>query len=62
VQPGIAFVEGGMWKKSGRAACWTELDCAALGLSFLYLDFSRRNWDDFSTLGCKCWSTDHYPI
>jgi hypothetical protein len=43
MQLNIAFVETGMWKKSGRAACWTTLDCAALGLSFLHLDSSRRN-------------------
>jgi hypothetical protein len=24
VRHGIAFVEAGMWKKSGRAACWTH--------------------------------------
>jgi hypothetical protein len=34
MQPGIAFMEAGMWKKSYRAACWTELDCGALVLSF----------------------------
>jgi hypothetical protein len=57
VRPGTAFVEAGMSKKSARAAYWTEL-----GLSFLHLDSSRRNWDDFSTPGCKCWNTDHYPV
>jgi hypothetical protein len=62
VQPGITFMEADMWKKSGRAACWTELDCVALRLSFLHLDSSRRNLDDFSTPGCKCWSTDHYSV
>jgi hypothetical protein len=34
VRPSIAFVEASMWKTNGRAAYWTELDCAALGLSF----------------------------
>jgi hypothetical protein len=62
VRTGIAFVEAGMWKKNGRAACWTKLDCAAIGLSFLHFDSSKRNWDDFSTLGCKCWNTDHYLV
>jgi hypothetical protein len=62
VQLGIAFMEVGMWKTSCRAVYWTELDCVALVLSFLHLDFSRRNLDDFSTPSCKCWSTDHYPI
>jgi hypothetical protein len=57
MRPSIAFLKAGMWKKSGKVACWTEL-----GLSFLHLYSSRRNWDDFSTLGCKCWNTDHYPI
>ena len=49
LQPSIAFVEVGMWKKSGRVAYWTKLECATLGLSFPKLDSSRRNWDDFST-------------
>jgi hypothetical protein len=62
VQLGIAYVEVGMWKMSCRAVCWTELDCVALGLSSLHSDSSMRNLDDFSTLCCKCWSTDHYPV
>jgi hypothetical protein len=62
VQLGIAYVEVGMWKTSCRAVCWTELDCVALGLSFLHSNFSRRNLDDFSTPGCKCWNMDHYPV
>jgi hypothetical protein len=61
-QPGIAAVEAGMLKTVDRAACWIELDYATLGLSFPKLDSSMRNWDDFSTSGCKCWSTDHYPV
>jgi hypothetical protein len=62
VWPSITFVGAGIWKKSGRVACWTDLDCASLELSFSKLDFSRRNWDDFSTSGCKCLNTNHYPV
>jgi hypothetical protein len=42
-QPGIAAVEAGMLMTVDRVAYWTELDCAALGLSFPKLDSSMRN-------------------
>jgi hypothetical protein len=61
-QPGIAAMEVSMLKTVDRVACWIELDCVALGMSFPKLDSSMRNWDDFFILGCKCWSTYHYSV
>jgi hypothetical protein len=51
-----------MLKTVDMVACLIELDCMGPGLSSLHLDSSRRNWDDFSIPGCKCWSMDHYPV
>jgi hypothetical protein len=52
VRPSIAAVKVDMWKEAGRAACWTELDCAVLVLSCPELDSSISR-DDFFTSRCR---------
>jgi hypothetical protein len=53
VRPSIATVKVDMWKEVGRAACWTELDCADLVLSCSELDSSIRSRDDFFISHCR---------